>query len=214
MNYIVVKGDIINSRKAGNRDDIQQQLARSLSEMNKKYEDAIAAKFMITSGDGFQGLMHTSVHLFDIINCLEDTHTVQFRIGIGIGEVTTKIDPENSAIIDGPCYHYADDMLNKIALEEKQNTAPRTNIKIGSDTTYDGILNGLLSLRYVQKATWTARQKEVIQTYMKHNENQYETAAALGVNQSTVSRALKVTDYYSIKAAEMACIRFLKDSLL
>lgn len=213
MNYIVVKGDIIDSRNAKDRDKLQQQLSERLKTINEQYKNVIAAEFMITSGDGFQGLMNNADHLFDITNLIEEL-PVNIRFGIGIGEVSTEIDSKNSAVIDGPCYHLADDMLNRIKTEETQNTAKRANIQMASNTQNDGIINGLLSLRYVIKSSWTKRQHEVIGMYISHDENQYKTAAVLGVNQSTVSRALKATNFYSVKSAETEVIRFIKDVIL
>lgn len=213
MNYIVVKGDIIDSRNAKDRDKLQQQLSERLKTINEQYKNVIAAEFMITSGDGFQGLMNDAAHLFDITNLIEEL-PVNIRFGIGIGEVSTEIDSKNSAVIDGPCYHLADDMLNRIKTEETQNTAKRANIQMASNTQNDGIINGLLSLRYVIKSSWTKRQHEVIGMYISHDENQYKTAAVLGVNQSTVSRALKATNFYSVKSAETEVIRFIKDVIL
>ena len=213
MNYIVVKGDIIDSRNAKDRDKLQQQLSERLKTINEQYKNVIAAEFMITSGDVFQGLMNDAAHLFDITNLIEEL-PVNIRFGIGIGEVSTEIDSKNSAVIDGPCYHLADDMLNRIKTEETQNTAKRANIQMASNTQNDGIINGLLSLRYVIKSSWTKRQHEVIGMYISHDENQYKTAAVLGVNQSTVSRALKATNFYSVKSAETEVIRFIKDVIL
>lgn len=213
MNYIVVKGDIIDSRNAKDRDKLQQQLSEYLKTINEQYKNVIAAEFMITSGDGFQGLMNNADHLFDITNLIEEL-PINIRFGIGIGEVSTEINPKNSAVIDGPCYHLADDMLNRIKTEETQNTAKRANIQMASNTPNDGIINGLLSLRYVIKSSWTKRQHEVIGMYISHDENQYKTAAVLGVNQSTVSRALKATNFYSVKSAETEVIRFIKDVIL
>ena len=213
MNYIVVKGDIIDSRNAKDRDKLQQQLSERLKTINEQYKNVIAAEFMITSGDGFQGLMNYADHLFDITNLIEEL-PINIRFGIGIGEVSTEINPKNSAVIDGPCYHLADDMLNRIKTEETQNTAKRANIQMASNTQNDGIINGLLSLRYVIKSSWTKRQHEVIGMYISHDENQYKTAAVLGVNQSTVSRALKATNYYSVKSAEIEVIHFVKDVIL
>ena len=133
MNYIVVKGDIIDSRNAKDRDKLQQQLSESLKTINEQYKNVIAAEFMITSGDGFQGLMNDAAHLFDITNLIEEL-PINIRFGIGIGEVSTEIDSKNSAVIDGPCYHLADDMLNRIKTEETQNTAKRANIQMASNT--------------------------------------------------------------------------------
>lgn len=213
--YIVIKADIINSRQSEERNAIQKSLSKALETINDTYDSSIASKFMITSGDGFQGLMTIGTHLFDIIQLLEiSVAPLKLRFGIGIGSVSTDIDEDNSAIIDGPSYHYADEMLTCVKSLEGQYSSISTNILLKSNRDHDEILNALLNMRYVVRSSWTKRQHEVITTFIEMNENQYETASKLNVNQSTVSRALKSTDYYSVKSAEVALINYIESTLL
>lgn len=213
--YIVIKADIINSRQSKNRNEMQQKLSKALDEINSEFTKSIASNFIFTSGDGFQGLMKRGVHIFVIMQKLEAAvMPLKIRYGLGIGEVSTDIDVENSAVIDGSSYHYADAMLSEVEKLEGQFSSYATNILIQSDTDYDELLNALFSLRYVVRASWKDRQREVIATFIKMNEKQYDTAAALNVNQSTVSRALKGADYYSIKAAEQRIVEFIEGKML
>lgn len=213
--YIVIKADIINSRQSKDRNTVQKSLSKTLKTINETFSESIASRFMITSGDGFQGLMTRGTHLFDIIQLLESSIApMKLRFGIGVGEVSTDIDNSNSAIIDGPSYHYADEMLTRVQEIEDQYASISTNILLKSNTEHDELLNALLSMRYVVRSSWTTRQNEVIAAFIQMNEKQYETAANLKVNQSTVSRALKSTDYYSVKSAEIALINYIEGTLL
>lgn len=213
--YLAIKADIINSRQSNDRNKVQKSLSNALENINESYATSIASKFMITSGDGFQGLMTTGIHLFDIIGVLESAVApLKLRFGIGIGTISTDINVENSAVIDGQSYHHADAMLTQVEILEGQYSSLSTNVLIQSETQHDGLLNALFSLRYVVKSSWTNRQSEVIQVFISMNEKQYETAEKLKVNQSTISRTLKSTDYFSLKEAEKEVVKFIEGMML
>ena len=55
--YIAIIGDIKNSKELEDRKNIQVKLKTVLNEVNEKYKLVISAKFMITLGDEFQGLL-------------------------------------------------------------------------------------------------------------------------------------------------------------
>ena len=55
--YIAIIGDIKNSRKIDNRKEVQTKLNGVLDEINQTYCEEIAAGFLITLGDEFQGLL-------------------------------------------------------------------------------------------------------------------------------------------------------------
>ncbi|MGB4438298.1 MAG: SatD family protein, partial [Sedimentibacter sp.] len=55
--YIAIIGDIVNSKKIDNRNDVQIKLKSLLKRIDEKYTDDIASDFMITLGDEFQGLL-------------------------------------------------------------------------------------------------------------------------------------------------------------
>ena len=94
--YVAIIGDIVNSRKIINRTEIQEKLNRVLEDINLDYKASIAAKFIITLGDEFQGLLSNPCDLFNIIDRIKFTmHPVKIRFGIGIGEINTEINKRN-----------------------------------------------------------------------------------------------------------------------
>ena len=71
--YIVIIGDIINSRELEHRNEVQERLKRTLQDINERYNADIAASFMITLGDEFQGLLHNGKNTMKIIEELRSS---------------------------------------------------------------------------------------------------------------------------------------------
>lgn len=113
---MAVIGDIVNSKNLSNRNAFQQNLQSNLSRLNLKYKDALASPFMITLGDEFQGLIHDPSELMEIadFNRIRLYDKARFRIGIGVGEIVTDIDPDSSLGADGPAYWKAREALEHI----------------------------------------------------------------------------------------------------
>ena len=203
--YVVIIGDIIDSRNLVNRGVVQTKLKAILEAINEKYGDDIVARFKITLGDEFQGLLQTNTNILAIITTIERALSpVQLRFGVGIGTITTEINYEVSAEIDGPAYHRARAMIERMEQKEKQYTEQQTNILLASDTKHkqtDELINTIFALCYTIKSRWTARQSEIIAAFINNEEHQYKTAAALGINQSSVNKALKNADYYAYQSA-------------
>ncbi len=106
--YIAIIGDIIKSKNIQNRYDTQEKLRSVLASINMEYSEDIASNFMITLGDEFQGLLKNGTNVIDVILKIEkNMYPVQFRFGIGIGEITTKIDRMMPLGADGPAYSNA-----------------------------------------------------------------------------------------------------------
>lgn len=211
--YIAVIGDMMNSKTIKNRKEIQQKFKQILDEINHLYQDDIASKLAVTLGDEFQGLLKDSQHLIKIIMMIEMAmDPIELRVGIGIGEISTDIYFEHSAEVDGPAYHRARQMIEEIEKNEAQYTKHHSSIMICSgkeNGEIDGLLNSILSMCTALKSKWTARQKEIIFTYLTHKENQYKAADALSIDQSSVNKALKAARFYSYKAAMDTVSTFL-----
>lgn len=212
-NYVAIIGDILESKHLKDRQLIQQKLKQTLANINLKYNDAIAAKFMITLGDEFQGLLKNCHHIFDIISEIEMALLpIELRFGIGIGGITTVINYDQSSEVDGPAYHRARQMIIEIEKISAQYTERETNMMICSEennSQIDKLLNSILSVCSVLKSKWTDRQKEIVYTYLTHHENQYETADSLKIGQPSVSKALKKANFYSYHSAMNTVNTFL-----
>lgn len=203
--YTVIIGDLIASKKIKNRQEVQEKFQETLLRINRDYQSSIASKFTISLGDEFQALLMDKKSVIQIILAIEAAmYPVQVRFGIGIGQINTEIDYENSVLIDGPAYHRARAMMLELEKTEQQYEQREANILISSAeqlTREDRLLNASLSLATVIKNQWTTRQAEIIQAYRLNNQNQYKTAEKLGIGQSSVSKALKAANFISYQSA-------------
>ncbi len=196
--YIAIIGDIVDSREIKNRDVFQKKLNVVLDNINNKYSDDISSKFMITLGDEFQGLLITNDNLFNIIFEIEKSvYPTKIRFGIGIGAINTYINPEMSIGADGPAYHYARKMIDKLKIKESKYKNSPSNILIHTEKEDTNmLLESILELTYAIKSNWTTKQRHTIECYKGCGENQYETATKLNVTQSTVNKAIKSSMFY------------------
>ena len=113
--YCAIIGDIVDSKKIKNRAEIQTKLENVLLAINKKYEIDIAANFVITLGDEFQGLLKLPKNLTRIIEQIKmELYPIKLRFGAGIGEIYTEINPKIAIGADGPAYHNAREAIEII----------------------------------------------------------------------------------------------------
>lgn len=203
--YVAIIGDIIDSKKIRDRKAIQQKFKSVLADINIKYSEDIASKFTITLGDEFQGLLKDKGNIMKIICEIEMAMTpIELRFGIGIGDISTDINFDNSSEIDGPAYYRARKMIKEIENRKSQYTERQSNIMICSEENnieIDELLNSILSVCTALKSKWTDRQKEIIYAYLSNDENQYKAAHILNIGQPSVNKALSNARFYSYKSA-------------
>ncbi|AEB29927.1 hypothetical protein CAR_c12350 [Carnobacterium sp. 17-4] len=211
--YAAIIGDIKDSRKIADRKEVQEQFHSILQIINEKYAEDIASNFIITLGDSFQGLLKNKQVILSIIFEIElALSPIELRFGIGLGDISTTIQRDNSMEMDGTAYHRARQMIETIEGNENKYTTRETNMMICSGEGYqqtDQLLNTILSLATALKSKWSARQKEVMYAYFTHGENQYKTAEELGIGQSSVNKALNTAKYYTYKTALIEASHFL-----
>ncbi len=197
--YFAIIGDIKNSKKLKNRFHVQEQLEEILKDINKEYDNYIAANFIITLGDEFQGLLNSTKPLIEIIEKIKlKMYPTKIRFGIGFGEITTKINKSMAISADGPAYYYARKMINEIKKSEKSRMSDHSDMKICSDEkeAIVKLINNTFCLWSFIQNKWTQKQTRLILENIINN-NQREVAEKLGVVQSTVQRGLKSSGYYS-----------------
>jgi len=203
--YIAVIGDIKKSKQLEERKKIQIQLQAILNDINIKYSNDIASKFMITLGDEFQGVLGFGKNLMNIISEIETAiYPVGIRYGVGIGDMTTDINPDIPLGADGPAYYHARDAIEYLKNNEKKSKTPESNIMLMADSENEStlkLLNTVLSLETVIKNNWTDRQREIIYGYIHNEENQSKTADSLSISQSSVQKSLSNANYYTYKEA-------------
>ncbi|HIV92796.1 MAG TPA: SatD family protein [Candidatus Eisenbergiella stercoravium] len=203
--FVAIIGDIRGSRSLTQRREIQENLGTILQEINEGFEADIAAKFLITLGDEFQGLLFDGRSLLKIIEKIKmSLYPVTFRFGIGMGRITTDIYPEMALGADGPAFYRARSAIELLKENESKKKAVLSDLSFRfeeKNSTTERLLNTVFTLLYSLEHTWTDRQREIITDQLFHQDGQKASALRLGITQSAVHKALSAGSYYTYEKA-------------
>ena len=131
MKYYAIIGDIKRSKKIENRCEIQEKLKKILDNVNSIYNNDISAKFLITLGDEFQGLLEITAPILEIIKYIQrEIYPIKLRFGVGIGNVSTLINHEAAIGADGPAFYAAREMIEFLREQEKKLKKQAADIQI------------------------------------------------------------------------------------
>lgn len=195
--YIVLTGDLKSSKKIENRSIVQENLKTALNYINYEFSDYIATEFKIIGGDGFQGMISSPIIIFDLYFTLFEKIDHPFYLGIGIGEIYTRLS-ENIEEIDGKAFHFSSNAL-EIAKRKKRW------IVLESSLVYNDLFESVLNLSFEIMWDWTKRRKEIIIFYRKHQENSTaieEASIKFKVKTRTIYHTLESGKYSLLKYAE------------
>ncbi len=206
MTYIAVIGDIKDSRKIDKRKQVQEKLNNALQHVNEVYNADISAKFTITLGDEFQGLLKKKEHLLDIIKYIQrEMYPIRLRFGIGIGEISTNIIYEAAIGADGPAYYAARKMIEEMREQEKKIKKQAADIQISlynADRFEIAELNTVLALMKIIEEGWSEKQRLTIWDMEQNGGSQEECAKRMETTQSTVARRLADGNYVTYERAK------------
>jgi hypothetical protein len=119
MQVIAVIGDLVGSRGVAQRSAFQRRLAKVL-EKTSAAARRLASPYTITLGDEFQAVYRGGESLFaDVVGIMAEIHPVRARFAVGVGELTTRINPEQALGMDGPAFHQARAALTALKAEER-----------------------------------------------------------------------------------------------
>lgn len=131
MQYYAIIGDIKRSKKIENRCEIQEKLKKILDNVNSIYNNDISAKFLITLGDEFQGVLEITAPILEIIKHIQrEIYPIKLRFGVGIGNVSTLINHEAAIGADGPAFYAAREMIEFLREQEKKLKKQAADIQI------------------------------------------------------------------------------------
>jgi len=159
---------------------------------------------MITLGDEFQGLLSDGEYITEIVDTIErEMHPIGLRFGIGVGSITTNINYDMPVGADGPAYYNARKVIEHLKKTKNKKMEIKSNIGIHIENGLhlSELINAIFSMSTVIKSRWTPRQREIIEAYINCNEVQGPAATLLGINQSNVQKALKISGFYEYQRA-------------
>lgn len=195
--YVVVTGDLKSSRRLEDRAEVQEGLKNALRMVNRRFEEEIAAKFMVVRGDSFQGMLYSPKCLFDMYHVFFENISRQFYLGIGVGDISTSLS-ENVGEIDGEAFHKASEALER---------AKKENIWIvfRSEWEIDEVVTCLLNFMADVMWNWTKRQKELIIYFREHGGDREAVRLAskkFGVGERSIYKTLRTGKYHLWRDAE------------
>ncbi|HPG41932.1 MAG TPA: SatD family protein [bacterium] len=186
--YIAIIGDLVNSRAMTNRNEVQNALINTLNTINSSdLKQHIAAKFVITLGDEFQGLVTRNFPLHPFLELYHSglPANVATRFGIGLGELATELKSETIGM-DGPCFHNARSAITRAKNENINLIFQGFEMNTALNALYHNINN--------ITQNWKARQLQVISLY-KDTEDQTNVAKKMKISRQAVHRILKAAKY-------------------
>lgn len=196
VKYVVIMGDIVESKKMDDRKVFQNKLKLLLEQVNEKYSDCIVSEFIISLGDAFQGVLKLEASTMHMIHFLSaNVHPYKIRFGVGIGEVHTDIDRMYSLGMDGPAFHFAREAIVMVKQLEGMNNVAKNSVRIECEDVqgvmvYNAVLSGL----YLIESNWTERQRELVLFKYFNKLNQVAIAKEFNISQAAVQKKLKNGD--------------------
>jgi len=197
---IAVIGDIVRSKRiqGAGRDRLQQQLKRTLDQLNKRHHAAILSRFIVTAGDEFQGLLCTGAPIPDIVWATDGRRWgIEIRFGIGCGRLDTKIEPYAIGM-DGPVWHRA-----REAVRLARAKAWLGGVFRGFGDPEETILNGLARLLHHTRRGLTERQFAIFEA-LRLTPHQTTVAQTLGITRQAISKQTRSTGWEAYREGETA----------
>lgn len=194
---VVLIGDLIQSRKKQDRQELQKKLEAELNNVNREFESQIQAPLKLIRGDEFEGVFKTlkaSILAFEKIE--SGLYPDKIRAGIGIGEITTEIT-NNVSNMDGPAFYRARDMIEKGGKSSSRSSI--LLVKCGNQRI-ENTVNIVLRLMGALKSDWTKREREIVNHWIFEDyPTQEKIAKEFGIKRSTVASHLSNAHHRIIK---------------
>ncbi len=188
MQIIAVIGDIIESKELARREAFQRKLAAALAAVGGP-GSGLASPYTITLGDEFQAVYRSAGTVWrDVVDILAALHPVRVRFAIGVGELTTRLNPKQALGMDGPAFHRA-----RAAMTELKDGPVRFRVAGAQEADWR-LANHTLGLLSRHLDGWSRNRLQVLAGLL-HGRPVREIEAALRIS--------KVAVYKNINAAAL-----------
>jgi hypothetical protein len=198
MNHLlVVLGDAVASRDEADRAAMERKLHATCKQVNAAFGEDLRAGFRPIKGvDEFGGVLHAPRRLHRIVAALVGgLSPVAYRIVATTGAVDAGLGASDVTLMDGPAFHDAARRMDRL-----KTGRLLFDVSLG-DPSVDALLTGYLNLLAFRLLDLSERQWEVVRAVAR-NGTQEEAAAALGVTQQAVSKALARARWAEMEALQ------------
>ena len=204
--FVAVIGDLEGSRKLpdGQRQQAQRDLERLMNRLNT-VPFPPAARWTITTGDEFQGLLDDVSALPEILWQVATSmrSDVRLRLGVGYGRLVTSPLRRDAIGMDGPVFHDARQAIDAA----KSDHAGATTFR-GFGSPADDVLSGLGRALHDTVHAMTARQRQIIDG-VREGKTQAAVARNLGISRAAVSKQVAAGRWNSLRQLEASLLAAL-----
>lgn len=186
MTVLAIIGDLVDSRGLTDRQSVQRRLSAVLAAANSD-PAGITSPYTLTLGDEFQAVLADAPRAFlDATRIQAAVHPVMVRFSLGVGELTTSINPDQALGMDGPAFHRARDGIDLMKAE-----ADRLFHVSGLPADCAALCNASLGLISHSFGKWQTRRFRILAA-LQANVPVPDIARQLGVSEQAVYK--NVTD--------------------
>jgi hypothetical protein len=198
--YCAVIGDINRSRSLTDRSKVQRRFVATMEKINREFKDAIAAQFLVTVGDEFQGLLVSPEASYEMILRIEELmQSIPFACGVGVGTLATPLRKEALGM-DGEVFHRA-----RNALAEAKRR--KRSVCYSFESPSEPLINALVALMDRHWHGLTGRQRQIARL-LKDGEPKH-VARRLHISVQAISKARRSSSLAELEEARVILQRFL-----
>lgn len=188
-------GDIVESSNADQL-ILQREFARLIRRVNEDYSNSFESPLTITLGDEFQGVVRSSKEAAEVVIALEEYRwdlelEIVIRYSLGLGEITTPINPEIAYGMLGPGLSEVREALVEMKQEED-----RMMISGQFDTKSQLALS--MNIFLEKQEEWKWRDREIISGYFTYRDYK-KVAEVMGKDVSLIWRRFKSLGFESYR---------------
>lgn len=149
MQYLVLIGDVVGSRRLSARASLQKRIKAELVALNRR-RPSLSSPYTLTLGDEFQMVGRDATGIFaDVFTLLAAVAPVRMRFGLAVGEIVTPLNREQAIGMDGPAFHRA-----RAVLERLKGEGRLFGVQRSATETDDPLLTPVLNVLSAQVEGW------------------------------------------------------------
>jgi hypothetical protein len=154
---VAVVADIVASRRLSDRADYQRRLQAGLGALTTQAAGRLLSPWTLTLGDECQALYAGFAGLFaDLFALLDLCRPAELRIALGVGTLSTDLNPQRAIGMDGPAFHRARQMLEDL----KRRPRSAIGIEAGPADSLE-LANACLGLLAAESRSWKANTRAI-----------------------------------------------------
>jgi hypothetical protein len=185
---IAIIGDIVKSKEIVARGLVQQRLKTILKKTGAK-NSSIISPYTITLGDEFQALYkNPSGLLRNLFVILSDLAPIKLRFGIGIANLSTRINHKTALGMDGPAFHKA-----RSAIEEAKHKDAIFFLDVDKNHPTCKLVNQIFKLLSHDLQRWPESRYKIFSGLLK-GKSAKDLASEIGITYQAVYKHISASN--------------------